>query len=252
MYKFKFSIITVTYNCEDVIEKTIQSVLNQRYKDFEYIIIDGKSTDKTLSIINKYINNIDIILSEPDNGIYDAMNKGLNLANGKFINFLNAGDKYCTTDILSSIVKEVNKNIKVISGDFNLINAKTGLNKKIKTKKLNIENLKRDFRACHQSIFINKEISDYYNLSFKIRADYLWVINAIFKVSENQIMKLDFSIVDYSQEGSSFNSFWRSLKELIQIQKKMFNYQILLNMDVYLLKIIRNFKNEITSKKACK
>ena len=94
-----FSIITITYNCEAFIEKTIQSVLEQNFKDFEYIIIDGNSSDATLKIINKYRELVDIIVSEPDQGIYDAMNKGLNLAQGQFVNFLNAGDSFCSPDI---------------------------------------------------------------------------------------------------------------------------------------------------------
>lgn len=240
----KFSIITVCYNAEDCIEATMKSVLNQNHTNFEYLVIDGNSTDNTLKIINKYKEDIDVIVSEKDHGIYDAMNKGLKLANGQFVNFLNAGDSFCSNDILCLVNDKIKIDTQVVSGDFNLLNLDTGLNKKIKTKKLNIKNLKRDFSACHQAIFINCKIAPSYDKSFKIRADYLWVIESVLKVTNSQIVKIDMPIINYLQEGSSFHSFWKSLYELILIQKNKFNYQILLNVDIYLLRIIRNYNNE--------
>ena len=245
MNKLKFTIITVCYNAESCIEETIKSVINQNYKNFEYIIIDGGSTDNTLKITNKYKKEIDIIVSEPDQGIYDAMNKGINLANGQFVNFLNAGDTYCSNDILALVEENIKIETKIISGDFNLINLSSGLNKLIKTKKLNIKNLKRDFRACHQSIFIANEIGVSYNLSFKIRADYLWVIESVLKVPKYQVEKINIPIVNYLQEGSSFFSFWKSLKELYLIQRIKFKTQTIFNIDIYIRKIIKHYKHEI-------
>ena len=94
MEKNKISIITVVKNSSNTIEETIKSVLAQEYKNLEYIIIDGGSTDGTLEIIQKYTENISILLSEKDSGIWDAMNKGINLANGDLVGFLNSGDIY--------------------------------------------------------------------------------------------------------------------------------------------------------------
>ncbi|MDO4190908.1 MAG: glycosyltransferase, partial [Bacteroidales bacterium] len=88
------SIITVCFNAEKTIEQTIQSVINQTYSNIEYIIIDGKSTDSTLNIVSKYKDNIATIISEPDNGIYDAMNKGIKLSSGELIGIINADDWY--------------------------------------------------------------------------------------------------------------------------------------------------------------
>lgn len=96
----KFSIITVTYNAEKVLEDTIQSIVTQSYKNVEYIIVDGGSTDGTLTIVNKYKEHIHTIVSEPDKGLYDAMNKGIKLATGDYLCFLNAGDGLHEDDTL--------------------------------------------------------------------------------------------------------------------------------------------------------
>lgn len=99
----KISIITVAYNAEKYIEGTIKSVLNQSYRNVEYIIVDGNSTDKTLAICDMYKSQIDVLISEPDNGLYDAMNKGIQKASGDVIGILNADDFYNTTEVLSDV-----------------------------------------------------------------------------------------------------------------------------------------------------
>ena len=100
----KVSVITISYNAVSVIEDTIQSVLNQSYKDIEYIIIDGGSTDGTVDIIKKYQDKINYWVSEPDNGIYDAMNKGIDKATGEWINFMNAGDYFHSNLTLENFI----------------------------------------------------------------------------------------------------------------------------------------------------
>ena len=104
----KFSIITVTYNAGKVLEDTIQSVITQTYKNVEYIIVDGKSTDGTMDIVNRYREHIHTIVSEPDKGLYDAMNKGIDLATGDYLCFLNAGDELHEDDTLQLIVHSLN------------------------------------------------------------------------------------------------------------------------------------------------
>ena len=100
----KFSVITVTYNAEAVLEDTIQSVISQTYRHVEYIIVDGASKDKTLSITDRYKNHIAQVVSEPDKGLYDAMNKGIRLATGDYLCFLNAGDSFHEDDTLQQMV----------------------------------------------------------------------------------------------------------------------------------------------------
>ena len=116
----KISIITVCYNAEDTISDTIQSVLSQDYKDVEYIIIDGKSTDRTLEIIQTIKNGIQLI-SEKDKGIYDAMNKGINIATGDVIGILNADDVYKNNQVLTDVMNTFKDNVSIVYGDIEYV-----------------------------------------------------------------------------------------------------------------------------------
>jgi len=104
----KLSVITICYNEKDTIRQTIESVLNQKFTDFEYIIVDGNSDDGTYDIIREYSNRLSKFISEPDNGIFDAMNKGLDHADGEYIFFLNAGDVLVNNKIFADIFDKSN------------------------------------------------------------------------------------------------------------------------------------------------
>ena len=112
MKKLKISVITVSYNAAQTIEETLFSVCNQSYLNVEYIIIDGGSTDGTCEIIEKYRNKIGYFISEPDNGIYDAMNKGLKIATGDYVIFLGADDHFISLSVLEEVVEEMEKTNK--------------------------------------------------------------------------------------------------------------------------------------------
>jgi glycosyltransferase involved in cell wall biosynthesis len=114
IYYPKVSVVTVVRNAESLIEKTIQSVLKQNYSNLEYIVIDGDSQDRTKLIIENYIHHIDKYISEPDGGIYDAMNKGANLANGDWILYMNAGDYFYAANSLSILTNTLNSDADVI------------------------------------------------------------------------------------------------------------------------------------------
>ncbi len=169
----KITIVTVTYNCAAIIEKTLISCINQDYEDKEYIIIDGGSTDGTLDIIKKYSPNINYIISEPDKGIYDAMNKGLNIATGDWIFFLNAGDKFYSNKTLSNLFQTNNNNDAILGNYYSVSN-----------KGLVFHKIERPFYAKnhyylsmgfnHQCIFVKTQWAKkiMFDLSFKCCADY--------------------------------------------------------------------------------
>ncbi|KQR72114.1 glycosyltransferase family 2 protein [Pedobacter sp. Leaf176] len=183
----KISIITVVFNNEVTISTAIESVLNQTYKDVEYIIIDGKSTDNTLEIINKYALSISRIVSEPDGGIYDAMNKGIALATGEVIGILNSDDVYADNNVLNNIMQEFNEpTIDLVYG--NLVYVKNDdLNQVV--RKWQSESYYPNFFEDghvppHPSLFLRKEVYAVvgtFNQKMRLAADYEFMLR-LFKL----------------------------------------------------------------------
>jgi len=151
------SIVTVVYNDAKGLEKTIQSVLSQSYNNIEYIIIDGGSTDGTVEVIKRHKKSISMWISEADKGIYDAMNKGIKLAKGRWINFMNARDIFYNQDVLSNIFLHKNypSNTAVIYGD-HLADYQNGYKRKVKIGLL--PKFLRKMPFCHQSTFVRLSI----------------------------------------------------------------------------------------------
>ena len=150
-----FSIITVVYNGEQFIEKTIQSVISQTFLSVEYIVIDGGSIDGTLSIINKYKKNFAYTESSKDEGVYDAMNKALSHVNGEWVLFMNAGDIFITLDTLVRVSEAISfqDELDLVYGDVVLGNEHRTL---IKAKEFNF--IKFGMPFCHQSVFVQTNI----------------------------------------------------------------------------------------------
>jgi glycosyltransferase involved in cell wall biosynthesis len=172
----KISIITVCFNSIKTLEKTIDSIENQTYKDIEYIIIDGKSTDGTVKLIQDKEGLITKWVSEPDSGLYDAMNKGIALSTGELVGILNSDDVFNSNTVLEEIVAFHAKNkIMASIGD---ITQKDGNGKLIRfysSQKWKPSKLKIGFMPPHPSIFFRRELFDKlgnYNIDFKIGADY--------------------------------------------------------------------------------
>ena len=151
----KFSIITVTYNAGAVLEDTIQSVITQTYKNVEYIIVDGGSKDRTLQIIEQYKEHIHTVISEPDKGLYDAMNKGIKLATGDYLCFLNAGDELHEDDTLQLMVHSITESTlpDVLYGDTAIVDEEghfLHMRRLSAPEKLTWKSFKQGMLVCHQ------------------------------------------------------------------------------------------------------
>lgn len=233
-----FSIITVCYNAAAELEETMLSVLNQDYQDLEYIIIDGGSTDGSIDIIRKYADRLAYWVSEPDKGIYDAMNKGIAAATGDYINFMNAGDKFAEASVLSKVVKAMcDERPEVIYGD--VIIRERGMEYLLKPKA--IKKIMPDrLPFCHQSAFV---ASDYhkkhtFDTSFKCAADYNMFYQAYFKFNARfKYVPVIIAIYDESTGFSKANMkithreryrIWgieNDKKEVLKHELKLLNHQ---------------------------
>ena len=198
----KISIITVTYNAISSIETTIKSIINQSYTDYEYIIIDGKSTDGTLDIIKKYSPYINKFISEPDKGLYDAMNKGIDLATGEWIFFLNSGDIFTNNSVLSEIFEKKDYQSDILYGDATEISP-TG--KQTKRSKIISSNLPPDYR--HGASFVRASVhkKNKFDLNKIDIIGYALDYHCIYNLYVNgyTFERINTNIIIYEKEGIS-------------------------------------------------
>ena len=221
----KFSIITVTYNAEKVLEDTIQSVISQTYRNVEYIIVDGASKDHTLEIVNKYHNRINKVISEPDKGLYDAMNKGIQLATGDYLCFLNAGDKFHDSETLQKVVHTLKGQElpDVIYGETAIVDEEghfLHMRRLSTPAHLNWKSFKQGMLVCHQAFFVNRElaINHLYDLQYRFSADFDWCIRIMKKAKCLHNTRL--TLIDYLNEGMTTKNHKASLKERFCIMAK--------------------------------
>lgn len=223
-----FSIITVTYHAESVLEETILSVVSQTYHNIEYIIVDGASKDRTLSIVNKYRDKIQAVVSEPDKGLYDAMNKGLKMAKGEYVCFLNAGDTFHEDDTLQLIVHQLNKsNVlpDVIYGETALVDAQRHFvrMRRLQTPDtLNWKSFRQGMLVCHQAFIAKRALTETYDLNYRFSADFDWCIRVMKKASLLHNTRL--TLIDYLDEGMTTKNRKASLKERFRIMAKHYGY----------------------------
>ena len=220
MKTIKISIITVVWNDKVGLEKTIKSIINQTYENIELIIIDGFSTDGSINVIKKYENHINYWISEKDKGIYDAMNKGIDVATGTWLNFMNAGDIFVDKNVLNKINFSKNNNMVLLYGN------KIQNNKivyPLDIKKLEIG----EIHANHQSMFFNQKILKddlSYKLKYKIYGDYE-LVNKIYLKYPYLIKYINILIADF--EGGGVSS-------LPSIQKRKDKYRIIIKYYGYI------------------
>ena len=248
----KFTIITVTYNAAKVLEETIQSILSQSYKNVEYIIVDGQSKDGTLQIIDKYRRWIHCLISEPDKGLYDAMNKGIQLATGDYLCFLNAGDKFHETNTLQHIVHSLKKNElpDVIYGETDIVDHNgefLHMRRLSAPEKLNWKSFKKGMLVCHQAFFAKRELAvqEPYSLRYRFSADFDWCIRCMQEGERRGMMNVYVRepLTDYLHEGMTTANHRASLQERFSIMAK--HYGLVPTVLYHIGFVFRIIKNKV-------
>ena len=214
------SIITVTYNAQATLPATIASVKSQTFGDYEHIIVDGASTDHTIELARNSSTPQMHIVSEPDNGLYDAMNKGLGLAKGKYLIFLNAGDSFHSSETLATIAKAIvdNDYPGIVYGQTQLVDA-TGnrlCDRHLTAPDiLTYQSFANGMVVCHQAFVVLAKIAPLYNLKFKYSADYDWCIQCLQHSRQN--VYIPQITIDYLSEGVTTANHRASLIERFRI-----------------------------------
>jgi glycosyltransferase involved in cell wall biosynthesis len=220
----KISLITVTFNATRVLESTIQSIVKQSFANYEYIIIDGGSTDGTLDIIRKYESHIRYWVSEPDQGLYDAMNKGLQAARGEYVWFMNAGDEIYDKDTLASVFAAQAPEADIYYGDA-LFYTQTGETIGLRSEvtphklpgKLTWRSLQYGMVVCHQSFIARKTIAPLYDLAHPYCADVDWEIKCLKKA--NKVVPTGLVLSRYLTGGFSRKNLYKSLLDRYAVLK---------------------------------
>lgn len=210
----KVSIITVCYNSESTIEDTIKSVASQDYENIEYIIIDGGSTDNTNDIVKKYANNVDIYVSEKDDGLYDAMNKGVSLATGDIIGILNSDDFFMSQSSVSELISGFNHpNIDAVYSDLIYVdeNNTDKVTRLYSSKPFRKSLIKFGIMLPHPTFYAKKSVYDKcgsYKLNYRVAADFEFIARCVSKgITLNRVPKITVKM----REGgiSSSGLMWR-------------------------------------------
>lgn len=226
-----FSIIMVVFNAVKTVEETIKSVIGQSYANLEFIIIDGGSSDGTIQIIQKYTPNITCFISEPDHGIYDAMNKGIKLVQGDFVYFIGADDVFFDDNVLRGVIPYLTQDLGLFYGDVKFKKRGITYDGKFNLCKIVTRNI------CHQSIFYSRQLFLHYkfNTKYKIFADYDLNLR-LFNNSEIQFKYIPLIIAVFNDQGASgLNTVDANFqKDRLSIIKENFPYW------VYLYRIIRS------------
>jgi len=218
----KLTVITIVYNNVRDIERTINSVINQTYEKIEYIVIDGASTDGTLNIIQKYKNSISKIISEPDKGIYDAMNKGLALATGDYVLFMNSGDEIYDEHTVQDVFNTA-PGADIYYGETEMYNdnwESLGRRRHQVPEEFDWKSFKYGMNISHQAIYIRRSIITPYNLNYKYSSDIEWIIKAAKKASN--IVNVHRYVAKYLVGGMSKKKHRESLKERFKIFTKYY------------------------------
>ena len=235
MSKPLISIITVTYNAEPTIERTLRSVEEQTYPRIEHVIIDGCSSDHTLSHIQRYVErnggrrHLIRVVREPDQGLYDAMNKGIQQATGDYLVFLNAGDRLHETSTIEQVAnlsewRRDRANLAVLYGETDLVDGEGNFlrHRRLKApEKLTSKSFRNGMLVCHQSFYARTDLakSTPFDLRYHYSADYDWCIRLMQKAEKRRLRFLNTHLIltDYLSEGLTTKNHRKSLIERLRL-----------------------------------
>ena len=226
----KYTIITINFNNSAELRQTIESVVGQTLKDIEYIVIDGGSTDGSVEVIKDYADHIDYWISEPDNGVYNAMNKGLAKAHGEYVNFMNSGDTFFSPSVLEEVDRQIG-DADILFG--NVCNRATGVRYGgIKAgSEVTFLTLKKEI-LCHQATFYRRDIFNRhpYDESLRLIAD--WKVNVQAIVTDNcKVKVVDTMIARYDLTGMSSTQSQLHAEERHRVMSELFPPRILKDYD---------------------
>ncbi|WP_285060364.1 glycosyltransferase family 2 protein [Pedobacter ginsengisoli] len=218
----KLSVITIVYNNVKDIERTMLSVLNQTYRNIEYIIIDGGSKDGTVEVIGKYRPRLARFLSEPDNGIYDAMNKGLTLATGDYVLFMNSGDEIYAPETVTEVFESAAA-ADIYYGETEMYNEQwesLGQRRHCAPEIFNWKSFRYGMSISHQAIYVKRSLAQPFDLRYKYSSDIDWIIRAAKNASS--IVNTHMYVAKYLVGGISKKKHFASLRERFRIFSKYY------------------------------
>ncbi|GAB4343848.1 MAG: glycosyltransferase family 2 protein [Desulfobulbaceae bacterium] len=216
----KVTVVTVTYNALDFVEETLQSVLSQTYPDIEYIVVDGHSTDGTQESVARYADRLAVFISEPDNGIYDAMNKGIDLATGEWIIFMNAGDTFADHETVSKVfAREIDSSIDFIYGDHIWKDDRRSV--RVRTRPLHL--MWQRIAFSHQSLFSRTSLMKRkkFDLRYRIVSDYNFYFSCYMEGS--RFLRVDFPVSVFLAGGVSNECLFRRTYERWSVVRRYKN-----------------------------
>lgn len=226
--KRTLSIITVVFNAKADLVKTIESIRSQQDVCFEFVVVDGGSTDGTLDVIKENSDIIDCYISERDNSIYEAMNKGLVLASGYYIQFLNAGDVFSSADALSRIYSELKKmEYHVVYGDINVYHGDKFICMN-KAMEFNMDKLLKFGTGvlCHQAMFVRKDAAPLYNLKYRFKGELCWYFDICERLGDGlKYMHVEGPVVDYYLGGFGHKHFIKNRLDWIRLVRDKYGFK---------------------------
>ena len=224
----RFTIITCTWNAAEVVERTLESVLSQSWAQIEHVIIDGASKDNTLQLVEAYrkrnaeeeTEHDIVVVSEPDRGLYDAMNKGIRRAKGEYLIFLNAGDAFHAPSSLQEIADAIEQGAQpdIVYGQTQIVDADrnfVAMRHLTAPEHLTFDSFKHGMLVCHQAFVVRRALAEPYDLRYRFSADYEWCLRCLKKAK--RCAYTGTTLIDYLADGLTDKNHKASLRERYDI-----------------------------------